>query len=138
MDRRSWRLLGPSDEPDAPGSVVAVNFGDYRTQEVWVSSGSNIKNWFCLGGEYGRPKVWDDPRTEMQKHMWGPKDGPPPRPGPNEIPRYPVWRDVLARGPVVLLSPGDGHTYATAWVAGRLRMVEQMESVSLDGPSENG
>jgi len=94
------RPLGYEDEPQESGAVVAVNHGDYRSQELWVRSGSNIGNWFCLGGEYGRPRPWDDPRSELERLV---HRGPAPRPGPNEIPRYPTWEDVLARGPVRLL-----------------------------------
>lgn len=111
------------DEPQECGAVVAVHYGDYRRQEIWVNSGSNIGNWFCLGGEYGRPRAWDDPRSELEKLGWR---GPVPRPGPNEIPRYPHWEDVLARGPVTLLVPGEQQAYAAGWVNGRRRLVEQI------------
>lgn len=130
------KLLGPGNEPEGSGAVVAVHYGDYRLQEIWVRSGSNIGNWYCLGGEYGRPKVWEDPRTELQRITWHRQSSPAPRPGPNEIPRHPRWEDVLGRGPVVLLIPGDEQTYDAAWKAGRVRMVEQMESVSLDDPED--
>lgn len=120
--------LGPSDEPQNSGAVVAVDYGDYRTQEIWISSGSNIGNWWCLGGEYGRPKPWDG-LTDMQKLTW-PRDKPLPKPGPNEIPRFPTWQDVLARGPVTLLSAGDQAAYKAGWDAGRRRLVQQIEELS--------
>jgi hypothetical protein len=121
--------LGHQDEPQQSGAVVAVNYGNYRTQEIWIRSGSAIGNWWCLGGEYGRPKPWDDPRTDMEKMLrhW---DEPAPTPGPGEIVRYPTWEHVLARGPVTLLTPGDEATYKAGWATGRRRMVEQMEEVS--------
>jgi len=99
--------LGPSDEPQDSGAVVAVHYGDYRTQEIWVSSGANIGNWYPLGGEFGLPG-------------WG----------GGRVPRHPVWADVLARGPVTLLSAGDQATYAAGWAAGRRRMVQQMNELS--------
>jgi len=121
--------LGPSDEPQNSGAVVAVNYGDYRTQELWVRSGANVSNWFCLGGEFGRPRVWIDQRDplEMLTHR-----GPQPGPGPGEIPQFPHWEDIIARGPVTLLSPGNEDTYKAGWVNGRRRLVEQMESVTDD------
>jgi hypothetical protein len=109
--------IGWEDEPQQSGAVVAVHYGDYRRQELWTSSGSSIGNWICLGGEFGRPKPWDDPRSEMEK-MLHRRDTPAPAPGPNEIPRHPTWEHVLARGPVTILSAGDPETYATG-TAGR-------------------
>lgn len=99
--------LGPSDEPQDSGAVVAVNYGDYRTQECWVRSGANIGNWYCLGGEFG------DPHPFVAK-------------------AHPTWEDVLARGPVTLLCPGSQEAYAVGWANGRRRMVEQMEEVADD------
>jgi hypothetical protein len=118
--------LGPPDEPRQPGAVVAVNYGDYRSQELWICSGSSIGNWWCLGGEYGRPRAWIDQRTEMEKML---HRGPKPGPGPDEVPQYPHWEDVLARGPVTLLSAGEQDTYAAGWANGRRRMLEQMEEL---------
>jgi hypothetical protein len=123
--------LGPSDEPQRSGAIVAVHYGDYRAQECWIRSGANIGNWYCLGGEFGRPKPWDDPRTEMEK-MLHRRDVPAPAPGPGEIVRHPTWRDVLARGPVTLLSAGEQDTYAAGWANGRRRMLEQMEELGDD------
>jgi hypothetical protein len=40
--------------------------------------------------------------------------------------------DVLARGPVTLLVPGDADAYRAGWSNGRRRMVEQMETVADD------
>lgn len=122
-------LLGFDDEPQHSGAVVAVNYGDYSRQELWQRSGSNIGCWVCLGGEWGRPKVWIDPRGYSEKMWWR---GPAPGPGPNEIPQYPHWEDVLARGPVTLLVPGDQDSYRAGWQNGRRRMVEQMETVADD------
>lgn len=119
--------LGPDDEPQNSGAIVAVHYGDYRLQECWQRSGSSIGCWFPLGGEWGRPKIWDDPRTELEKLAWR---GPVPRPGPNEVPRYPHWEDVLARGPVTLLTAGSGEAYAAGWDNGRRRLVQQIEALS--------
>ena len=118
--------LGPSDEPQNPGAVVAVNYGDYREQEIWTKSGANGSCWDCLGGEFGRPRVWIDTRTPMEllTHR-----GPQPCPGPGEIPQHPHWEDVLARGPVTLLSAGSQEAYAVGWANGRRRLVEQMEGM---------
>lgn len=122
-------LLGPADEPQHSGALVAVHYGDYRLQECWVRSGSDIGNWYCLGNEYGRPRVWVDPRSEMEKLI---DRGPAPRPGPGEVPLHPHWEDVLARGPVTLLTAGDGEAYRAGWRNGRRAMVEQMEAVADD------
>jgi hypothetical protein len=123
-------FLGPYDEPQDSGTLVAVHHGD-RDQEVWVRSRSNIGNWYPLGSEYGRPRPWDDPRSEIEKLRWA---GPMPHPGPGEVPRHPHWQDVLARGPVTLLVTGERGAYAAGWKNGRRRMVEQMETVSYDEP----
>ena len=116
--------LGVDDEPQQSGALVAVHYGDYRYQEVWVRSGSNIGNWYPLGSEYGRPRPWDDPRSELEKLRW---TGPAPRPGPAEVPRHPHWRDVLDRGPVTLLVAGQDEARAAGWAAGRRRLLEQIE-----------
>ena len=122
-------LLGLDDEPQHSGAVVAVHWGDYRRVEYWIRSGAMIGNWFCLGNEFGRPRPWDDPRSEFDKLGW---IGPVPKPGPDEVPRYPHWEDVLARGPVTLLVPGNQDAYRDGWRNGRRRMVEQMETVADD------
>jgi hypothetical protein len=127
--------LGPNDEPQHSGAIVAVHYGDYRSQECWIRSGSNIGNWFCLGGEFGRPRVWVDPRSYAEKLQANLRD-PGPRPGPGEVPQYPCWSDVLARGPVTLLSAGEQDTYAAGWANGRRRMAEQVEELSYDQPEE--
>lgn len=98
--------LGRHDEPQHSGAVVAVNYGDYRTIECWIRSGANIGNWYPLGGEFGCPT--------------------------GEVPLHPHWEDVLARGPVTLLVPGDQDAYSAGWRNGRRRMVEQMETVADD------
>lgn len=98
--------LGPEDEPQRSGAVVAVRYGDYRDQEIWVRSGANIGNWYCLGGEFGAPGPCVD------------------------VPLHPHWEDVLRRGPVTLLTPGDEATYAAGWTNGRRRLVQQIESMS--------
>lgn len=117
--------LGFYDEPQTSGAVVAVHYGKDE-QEIWVRSGSNIGCWYCLGTEWGRPKIWDDPRTETQKLTW---TGPAPKPGPGEIRRHPHWQDVLARGPVTLLTAGDQESYRTGWRNGRREMVHRMEAI---------
>lgn len=119
-------LLGPDDEPQDSGALVAVRHGD-RGQEVWVRSRSNIGNWYPLGSEYGRPRPWDDPRSEIEKLMW---TNPVPRPGPGEVPRHPHWEDVLARGPVTLLVPGDQDAYRAGWRNGRRQLAQQVEALS--------
>lgn len=126
-------LLGPYDEPQNSGAVVAVHWGDYRLQEIWQRSGSSIGNWWCLGGEWGRPKVWIDTRNSLEQLA---HRGPEPGPGPNEIRQFPTWQDILARGPVILLVPGDQDSYRAGWRNGRRRMAEQMEAVSYDDPDE--
>lgn len=127
------RVLGPSDEPQENGAVVAVHLGDYRRQEIWVSSGANIGNWYCLGGEFGRPKTWDDPRDYMEK-MLHPNDMPA-RPA-GTVPVQPDWYDVLARGPVTLLLGADSDAYVRGWRAGRRDLWQAMEDVASEDPRE--
>lgn len=117
-----------ADEPEpefGSGTVVAVNYGDYRNQEIWVASSANIGNWYPLGGEFGRPKVAVDPRDALQKLM----DPAPFRPGPGEVPLHPTWSDIVARGPVVLLVPTQRDAYQAGWADGRRRLLEQIEKL---------
>jgi hypothetical protein len=101
-----------------------------RKQEVWVSSGTNVGNWYPLGGEFGTPKVVEDPRTPMEKMMsreyW--------RQPPGTVPLHPTWSDVLARGPVVLLAAVDGAAYLAGWRAGRRELWQQMEELAGEDP----
>lgn len=124
------RTLGPADEPRESGSVVAVHYGDYRRQEAWVRSGANIGNWYPLGGEFGVPKVVDDPCTDMEKMMsreyW--------RQPPGTVPLHPTWSDVLARGPVTLLVAADSAAYLAGWRAGRQDLWQAMEDVAGEDP----
>ncbi len=94
------RLLGPADEPQESGALVVVHLGDYRRQEVWVSSGANIGNWYPLGGEFW--VTWD--RKRMPAGV---------------TKTHPTWDDVLARGPVTLLVPAGDAAYVAGWRAGR-------------------
>jgi hypothetical protein len=123
------RVLGDADEPQGGGAVVAVHFGDYRRQEIWVSSGANVGNWYCLGGEFGTPKVWDAPPA----YGGGPQHRTPPRPA-GTVPQHPDWYDVLERGPVTLLTPGDADTYTAGWKAGRRALWQDMEDAIGDDP----
>ncbi len=127
------KLLGLDDEPQKSGAVVAVHWGDYRRQEIWVRSGANIGNWYCLGGEFGTPRVWVDERTAMDKML---HRGPEPRPGPGEVPQHPHWEDVVARGPVTLLVAGDRAAYVAGWRAGRRDLWQSVESVAEGDPQD--
>lgn len=125
------RVLGRDDEPQDSGAIVAVNYGDYRAQECWVRSGANIGNWYPLGGEFSRgPKVWDDPRTPMEKLI---EPRPPARPA-GTIPQHPHWEDVIARGPVVLLIAADDEAYRNGWRNGRKHMWDGLEEAVYDDP----
>lgn len=119
------------DEPQNSGAVVVVYYGDYRRQEIWVRSGANIGNWYCLGGEFGQPKVWRGPQASFEKLTLSSRSRTP-RPGPDEVPFHPHWEDILARGPVTLLTAANGESYRTGWRNGRRRMAEQMEAISDD------
>ncbi len=123
------RLLGPDDEPQNSGAAVAVHWGDYRAQEIWVRSGANIGNWYPLGGEFGRPRVAQDPRNDLEKIMGKKWEQPP-----GTIPLHPHWDDVLRRGPVTLLVPGDDDTYTAGWRAGRTALWNEMENYIHDDP----
>lgn len=125
------RTLGWDDEPQDSGAVVVVHFGDYRRQEIWVRSGANVGNWYCLGGEFGRgPKVAEDPRSHMEqmisRDVWRRPEG--------TIPLHPTWSDILARGPVTLLFAGDDASYQAGWEAGRRALWHSMENMLDDGP----
>lgn len=125
------RLLGPGDKLQNSGAVVAVHWGDYRLQEIWVSSGANIGNWYPLGGEFGRPRVADDPRNALEKIS----DHRPWRQPPGTVPLHPTWTDVLARGPVTLLVAGDDASYVAGWKAGRRDLWQSMENEIDDEPA---
>ena len=99
-------------EPDVrPGTIAVVNYGDYRAQEAWVASGSNLGAWYPLGSEY---------RYTL----------------PGVTKQHPTWRDVVARGPVTLLVPASRDAYELGWVTGRRDLVEQMERVVDDLPED--
>lgn len=121
--------LGSEDEPQNNGALVLVWAGDYRRQEVWVASGANIGNWYCLGNEFFRPKVWDPPRRDVWDRSLGPA-----RPA-GTIPMHPCWSDVLGRGPVMLLSTGRGDAYRQGWRNGRRNLVEQIGALAEEDPS---
>jgi len=112
----SAKVLGPHDEPQEPGTVVAVHFGDYRRQEIWVSSGANIGAWYPLGGEFWA--VWDKKRMPA-----------------GVTNAHPTWEDVLARGPVTLLTPGDEATYRRGWRAGRRDLWQRIEDFTYEDPT---
>lgn len=125
------KFLGPYDEPQQSAAVVAVHWGDYRRQELWMSSGIMGGTWRPLGGDYGvqPPRIAEDPRNEMEK--LGPDRWRQP---PGTIPPYPDWGDVLARGPVVLLTAADGDAYLAGWKAGRRDLWQAMEEVAEEEP----
>lgn len=125
------RHLAWADEPRESGAVVAVHYGDYRRQEVWVRSGANIGNWYPLGSEFGTPKVVEDPRSALEKlgrTTWRQPEG--------TIPLHPTWGDVLARGPVTLLVPAGNDGYVAGWRAGRRDLWQAMEEVADGDPDE--
>jgi hypothetical protein len=113
----SPKLLGPHDEPRNSGAVVAVHWGDYRRQEIWVASGVSDGSWYPLGSEFW--VVWDRQRmpTGVTK-------------------QHPNWRDVLARGPVTLLVPAGGEAYRQGWRNGRRDLWQSMENDVYDDPPE--
>ncbi len=123
------RTLGPADEPRESGAVVAVHYGDYRRQEIWVASGANIGNWYPLGGEFGRPRVVEDPRGPLAE--WS---GPRWRQPEGTVPLHPHWEDVLARGPVTLLVAGDDAAYLAGWRAGRRDLWQRTEDLAEEDP----
>jgi hypothetical protein len=108
------RFLGFSDEPQGSGAVVAVNYGNYRIQEIWVRSGSNIGAWYPLGSEFW--PVWD--RKQMPLGV---------------TKQHPSWADVLARGSVVLLTPATQDAYEAGWSAGRRHLARAVETLAEEG-----
>lgn len=121
--------LGSDDEPQVNGALVAVWVGDYRLQKVWVASGANVGNWYCLGGEFGVPKVWIDPQppSDYTFHR-----GLAPQCPPGQVPLHPRWEDVLARGPVSLLSADTGDSYREGWRNGRRALHQEIEALAED------
>lgn len=98
-------------EPEVRGGTIAVvNYGDYRTQEVWVASGANIGCWYPLGGEFWA--VWD-----RKRHP------------PGVTREHPTWDDVTARGPVTLVAAMPQEAYQQGWADGRRRLLEQVEEL---------
>jgi len=118
--------LGADDEPRSSGALVVVWAGEYQYQEVWVASGANIGNWYCLGGEFGRPKAWDPPSREFFDRS------PVPQRPAGTIPLHPTWEDVLDRGPVSLLTHDNVTAYRTGWRNGRRRLHEEIEELAED------
>lgn len=109
-----------------PGAVLALNYGDYRNQYLFVVSGADYGVLVQLGNGYGhRIQVADDDRTTMQQ-----MSGEPWRQPPGTLPRHPHWEDVVALGPLTLLIPGDQDMYRQGWTDGRKRLVEQFESLA--------
>lgn len=98
------------EEPVLPyGTIVAVHYGDYRRQEIWISCGTNAGNWYCLGSPYGVPAG---------------------------LPQHPVWSDVVQRGTVTVLLPGTAEVYEAGWAAGRRDLSYAIESLAEDRPPE--
>lgn len=122
--------LGPDDEPRSNGALVLVWAGDYRRQEVWTASGANIGNWYCLGNEFGRPKVWDPEPPMPLLDLIGSR--PKPVMPAGMIPLQPDWDDVLKRGPVSLLGHDNVTAYRAGWRNGRRRLYEEIESLAED------
>lgn len=112
MSVQAVKTFTPNDpEPDCPpGTLAVVNQGDYRTQEVWVASGSNIGAWYPLGGEHW--VVWD--RKRMPAGVT--KD-------------HPRWEDITDRGPVTLMVATSAAAYGQGWADGRARLLEQIENL---------
>lgn len=118
--------------PDwGPGTVIAVHYGDYRNQEIWVASGAHVGNWLCLGGEFGRPKIVEDDRNALEKMSgrirWVQPEG--------TIPLWPDLRDILRRGPVTRLVAADRETYVAGWRDGRRQLVSEMDEAAYEGPA---
>ena len=61
VDPDQPRYLGPADEPQDPGAIVAVHYGDYRQMELWVASSGDIGVWVPIRAP-GLPirGVWTD------------------------------------------------------------------------------
>lgn len=113
------KVFHPGDpEPEvSSGALAVVNYGEYRTQEVWVASGPSIGCWYPLGGEFWL--VWD--RQRMPAGV---------------TKQHPHWEDVVARGPVTLVFPTEHDSYVQGWLDGRANLVGQMESLADDGPDQ--
>lgn len=103
----------------SPGSLVAVHYGDYRLQEIWVASGANYGNWYPLGGEFWA--VWD--RQQMPTGV---------------TKQHPTWEDVLARGPVTLLVDSQAASFNAGWHAGRRQLLEKVAELvdASEGPED--
>lgn len=125
--------LGGADEPRSNGALVVVWPDDYRRMEVWVASGANIGNWYCLGNEFGVPKTWRDPAaTGMPAAALMMRTEPPARMPDGMIPLQPTWLAVLDRGPTVLLTAGTGEQYRMGWENGRRALLGEIETLAED------
>ncbi|WP_426513147.1 hypothetical protein ACPPVO_22475 [Dactylosporangium sp. McL0621] len=122
------KLLGLFDEPQDRAAVVATNYGDYHQQMIWLKSEVMDGHWIALGGDGIRPQVVNDPRNELEKlgrrHEWRQPSG--------TVPSWPRWEDVVAHGPVVLLTAGDDEMFASGWRAGIRHTAQQMEGFLAD------
>lgn len=116
-------VVGPLTARDlnqiSGGAVVAVHYGDYRRQEIWVASGENIGNWYPLGNEF-----WP---------VFGRQRMPP-----GITKRHPTAEDVIARGPVTLLVAAQDETYTAGWVAGRRDLLDDIMSLADNEPPRPG
>lgn len=127
-------------EPDVPsGSIAVLNYGDYRSQVVFVSSGANVGNWYPLGGEFGNLRQ-RTPEQEAERERAGWAIGRRELPYGDILPLHPTWDDLTARGPVTLLVPADEAAYAAGWKDGRQRLLWQIESLcdDEDEPTREG
>jgi hypothetical protein len=130
------KVIGREDEPQASGAVAATDYGDYRKQVIWVRSGADPGNWYPLGNEFGRPKVWDD---NVPSHIWAASGKTLPQRPPGTVTLHPTWDDVLAWGPVTVLVPGGGGDYALGWRSGvraaRHKIVSELEWLEIGEPT---
>lgn len=131
-----YQQLSAQDEPQRGSALVAVYFGVYWRQEIWVRSGANPGTWYCLGGEFGAPKVWDD---NVPASLWNAANKTPLKRPPNTIPAHPCFADILARGPVTLLLSEPAEAYHHGWASGvraaQQRIEAALESLEDDIPS---
>lgn len=68
----------------------------------------------------------EDPRTELEKMGWDSRWVQPA----GTIPLHPRWEDIIARGPVVIVVPGQEGVWDAGWKTGQRRLIERIQEIA--------
>lgn len=125
MTSRHPKIFTAADPaPDLnPGDVLAVNHGNYQTQEIWVVDGANTGAIFPLGGLHHRVNWVEVTRPKTPRRDLFDRDH-------DACPRHPEWEDVVARGPVTVLTGMPQDAYNLGWRDGRQDLLGQIETLA--------